>query len=120
MGRQILLTVEGDAPLRDDIWYEVSVAKLSVLKRLQHAEVTIQHGKGEQEGRRHVVHLSLPIRHQGMTAEFFQACGFTVAQGTTIRPAEAVGKTLDVRFRLDGDGGAVASSFRTHDQERTQ
>ena len=117
MGRQILLTVEGEAPLRDGDWHEVCAVTAEVLKRKKCVEVTLRHGKGEHEGRCHVVQLALPIRPHGITAEFFRACGFEVSEGTTVRPSEVVGRTLEVKFQIDLTGMAVVSSFRGYAQE---
>jgi hypothetical protein len=88
------------------------------LKRQKCVEVTLRHGKGEHEGRCHVVQLALPIRPHGITAEFFRACGLEVSEGTTVRPSEVVGRTLEVRFQSDPNGTAVVSAFRGHDQEK--
>lgn len=116
--RQVFLTVEGEAPLRDGNWYKVGVVTAEVLKRKKWVEVTLRHGKGEHEGRCHVVQLALPIRPNGITAEFFRACGFEVSEGTTVRPSEVVGRTLEVKFQIDLTGMAVVSSFRGFDQEK--
>lgn len=118
MGRKIDLTVEGEAPLRDGQWYAVQVTKVEALKRKKCVEITLRHGKGEHEGRLHLVQLALPIRPFGFAAEFFRACGFEVSQETTIRPSEVVGKALEVSFRMDLEGLAEVAALRKGSREK--
>jgi hypothetical protein len=56
------------------------------------------------QGRRLGFSFPWPIRPDCITADFFEACGFSVAGNVNISPAETIGKMLKVRFEKEAKG----------------
>ncbi len=65
-------------------------------------EVVIEYIEGEQNGRRQTISLPLPIRPEGLTKDFFQACGQSIIVGRKIPIKSTVtGKRLLIEFGQD-------------------
>lgn len=102
MPRRWLITVKDCPQLTFLHWYVVRVRRVAPAGSAAMC-VTLEHLAEDQAGRTHSVSLPLPVRPEGLTAEFLRTAGVEVAVGTKIDPTAAVGQMLSVRFQPDGD-----------------
>ena len=61
-------------------------------------EVTLEFLEPDQFGRRIATHLSLPIRPDGLTAEYFRSCHIEVKPQARISPRDTINCELTARF----------------------
>ena len=61
-------------------------------------EVQLEFSEQPQQGRRLTTHLPLPIRPEGLTADYFVACGLEVIPQAKITPNETIGSVIVVTF----------------------
>lgn len=73
-------------------------------------EVTLAHLDPAHDGRTTLLHLPQAVLPNNLTAQFFRACGMTIATGTPLQPRDAEGKTLHVVF---GDTSSTAHPVPT-------
>ena len=78
--------------------YLVSVLAIKKSKAPRGISVVLEHVDGEQVGRKHSIILPLPIRPDGITGDFFRACGMAVAVGGRLTPRDAIGVAVNARF----------------------
>ncbi len=72
----------------------------------------------DQRDRETACVLPLPVRVAGTTCEFFRACGQDVSAGAVIRPREAIGAVVQVRFGPDEAGHVVVpQAFNTQEKK---
>jgi hypothetical protein len=86
--------------------YTVRVKNIHKATTAEAMEVTVEFVEPSQQGRRFTVHLSLPIRPQGLTADFFAACGIDITPQAKITPRSALGCLIQVVFEKTPDGPA--------------
>lgn len=100
MPRSWHLTAQDNPQLKRGQQYPLRVA--GIRKAGKNAIlVELEHVSTEQAGRTHSLTLSLPVRPAGLTGLFFQSVGSSTEPGATIRPLDAVGKIVNVRFEKD-------------------
>lgn len=73
--------------------------------------IRLTHRDGDQEGRTVEMTLPLPIRPQGITAEFCRACSLTVDPEHGTEPDQAVGRMLCAVFGKSSRGVLEIVSF---------
>ena len=78
--------------------------------------VTIQHLGEPQAGRTHTFIIALPLRPEGLGADFFRACGLGIAVGGQVAPRDAIGVTIRVRFAPSEDGNYNPVTFKPKEE----
>ena len=118
MPRQWQLEVQPWDPLDGKRWYRTRVVSIARNSKPAGINSLLENLEGDQAGRRHSIILP-PPRPEGLTAEFFRACGMKVAAGVTLTPKDTVGTVIRGRFVSGADDdGYQASSFEP--VERTE
>ena len=74
--------------------------------------------KDQQKGRRLLDSLELPIRLQGLTANFFRACGQGVKLQARLSPMDTVGCTINVQLEKDTNDNWQIVKFKPITQEQ--
>lgn len=92
--------------LRSDRLYRVRVVDISKNAESDAMEVTFELLEGNQSGRRLRSLLSLPIRPEGLTAEYFRSCHVEVNPQAKISPRDTVGCEIVARFEQVSDGAS--------------
>lgn len=75
------------------------------------AWVKWKHLDGDQVGRTREEYLPLPLRPEGLTAEFCQACELAVDRERGIEASQAVGKIIRVIFGRSASGTVEPEAF---------
>ena len=85
--------------------YRVRVVDIRKNIETKVMEVTFEFIEVNQNGRRITVHLSLPIRPLGLTADYFKSCHIEVKPQARISPRDTIGSKLVARFEkvMGGD-----------------
>ncbi len=104
MPRKWLEAVRDWPALRTNRCYAAQVLGVDRVDKAPGMTVCMELVGHEHAGRTVSVELGLPCRPGGVTAEFFRACGFTVAPGARIAPKDAIGRRVRVRFVPVQDG----------------
>ena len=79
--------------------YSVRVIKVEKNRSPRGICITVQHLSQDQDGRRHSFILPLPIHPEGITAEFFRACGTEIVVGHKFAPQkDAMGAEINIAF----------------------
>ena len=89
--------------LRKDRLYRVRVVDISKNGESDAMEVTFEFLDSNQSGRRHRIPLSLPIRPDGLTAEYFRSCHIGITPQAKISPRDTVGCEIAARFEQAAD-----------------
>ena len=111
MPRQWQLEIQPWDPLDGKRWYRARVVSIARNSKPAGISVLLEHLEEDQAGRRHSIILP-PPRPEGLTAEFFRACGMEVSAGKALTPKDATGAVIKCRFvPADIDDGYQASSF---------
>jgi hypothetical protein len=93
-------TVKPFEPLKENHRYLLQVSGVSKCSKAAIC-LTLEHVAGHsQAGRVHTLTLPLPIRPDGLTAEFFRAVGIQVQVDTKVAPKDAFGRQVYVKFSL--------------------
>jgi hypothetical protein len=66
--------------------------------------VTVEFKGKQMQGRSLDFRLPLPIRPDGIAADFFRACGISVVSNMKVSPRDTMGKTLKARFEEEVNG----------------
>jgi len=66
-------------------------------------EIQLEFLDQPQQGRRLTIYLPRPIRPEGLTADYFMACGFELIPRTKIAPHETIGSVIVVTFDKTSD-----------------
>jgi hypothetical protein len=69
-------------------------------------EVQLEFLDQPQQFRRLTIHLPLPIRPEGLTADYFTACGLEVVPEARIAPHETIGSVIVVTFDKTSDSSS--------------
>ena len=111
-------------PLKENHPYLVRITRICKDPNVKAMCVTLEHiGDDIQAGRIHQISLPLPIRPEGLTANFFRATGIQLEVGYKITPTVVIGKTTYARFSQSKENEeAHILSFEsiTHEAESTQ
>ena len=111
MPRHWQLEIQPWDPLDAKRWCRTRVVSVRRNAKPTGISVELENLESDQAGRRHSLIMPMP-RPEGLTAEFFRACGMEVAAGKTLTPKEAIGTVVKVRFApTDTDDRCQAASF---------
>ena len=97
--------------------YPVQVSNIEKLPKEQTIRITVHFQGKQMRKRRLCFSLTLPIRPDGIAADFFGACGISVAANMKISPRQALGKVLHVQFEKGPDGAYQPTCFEAIHQE---
>lgn len=111
MPRPWEIEVKPHPPYVPGRYYRVRVLAVSKSRKAQGLAVELEHLEGDQQGRRVDVVLP-PPRPEGLTANFFLACGQGVSVGTTLRPKDCEGKVIAACFAPDSGEAWHISNFK--------
>jgi len=78
--------------------YNVRVVEIRKNTETKTMELTLEFLGPDQLGRRITAHLSLPIRPNGLTADYFRSCRVEVKPRARISPRNTIGSEIVVRF----------------------
>ena len=95
--------------------YPARVAEVRVERKK--LRVQLEHISERQQGRRHSLCLSLPVRPFGLTADFFRACSVQVNVGRTLDPRACLQRIANVRFERSPDGEWAIVSIKPLQKE---
>jgi len=112
MARQWTIRSVDHPNLRPSRPYRVRVVDVARGKGRSGIRIKLTHVDGEQDGRTHEILLPLPFRPAGLTASFFEACGFEVGVGTEIAPKDTMGRTLLATFAPNETGAWQVVAFQ--------
>ena len=99
--------------------YRVRIFNIEKLDEEREIQVTLEFLEKQMQGRHLDIRMSLPIRSDGVTADYFRACGIQVVPNMRITPRETIGKTLHVRFERTADDNYQVIYFEAICQEVT-
>lgn len=105
------------------LWKQLSVSRdyrclvLEIVRstKPRGIRVTLQHLDEPQCGRTHTFDIALPLRPEGIGAEFFRACGLDIAVRGQVAPRDAIGAMIRVGF-ASGDGNLRPVRFKPKEE----
>lgn len=100
--------------------YSMRVLSVGKSKAAKGIRVILEHLDATQAGRKQEIVLPLPLHPDGITADFFRACGMQVATGDSISPKDVIGMTVNVRFASTPDDKHQPTAFEPAPDEETQ
>ena len=98
------LTVRAYPELKREQRYTVRVIDIRKDVTSNEIEVALEFLKSDQCGRRIKVPLRLPIRPDGLTAEYFRSCYIEVKSQAKISPRDTINSKIIARFEQTADG----------------
>jgi len=117
MPRKWIIEVEPWPALDPERWYTVQVQSIHRIKKPAGLGTTLLYLDDEQSGRTQEVVLPLPVRPEGLTAQFFIACDMEVVSGQCIEPLKVLGCVVQARFKAGGlDGKPEAYAFKSREE----
>jgi hypothetical protein len=84
--------------------YNLRVVDIRKNTETQKMDVTLEFLESDQFERRITAHLSLPIRPNGLTADYFRSCRVEVKPRAKISPRNTIGSEIIARFEEAADG----------------
>jgi len=97
-------TVKRFPQLQREQSYRVRVIDVRKDNEAKAMEVTLEVLEPNQLGRQVAILLSLPIRHNGLTADFFRSCHIEVKPQAKIFPRDTINCEVLVGFEKAADG----------------
>ena len=97
-------TVKKFPPLQRERSYRVRVIDVRKDNEAKSMEVTLGFLISDQLGRRIATLLNLPIRPDGLTADYFRSCHMEVKPQAKISPRDTINCEILVRFEKAADG----------------
>ena len=110
MPRPWEITVAPQEPYVQGRFYRLRVTDIAKSSKPQGLAVDLQHLDLDQQGRLVRVIL-LPPRPEGLTADYFRACGMDVRAGETLRPRDTRGMEITATFSQGPDDSWEISDF---------
>jgi len=83
--------------------YRVQVSDIEKVTKDKAIRVTVEFQGKQMQSRRLSFRLPLPLRPDGIAADFFRACGIYIGTGLKISPRGTIGKMLKMRFEKGVD-----------------
>lgn len=97
-------TVKSFPQIQREHLYNLRVVDIRKNTLTKMMEVTLEFLESDQLERRITAHLSLPIRPDGLTAEYFRSCRMEVKPQVKISPRDTIGSELVARFEKAASG----------------
>jgi len=94
-------TVKPWPQLNPDTLYKLQVVGIKRISNPRAMEVEVEFTEQPQLGRRITIHLPLPIRPSGPTAEYFTSCHMQIESQATVSPRDTIGSVIAARFRTE-------------------
>jgi len=101
-------------------YYKVRVTEVDKNRKPRGVLVTLTHIENDQQGRKTQLVLWLPPRPEGLTANFFRACGMAIYVGSRFKPEDCAGKTISASFAQDPDDKWHVVDFAPVTQEKEE
>lgn len=102
--RKWIETVKPFPGLQQECPYNVRVVDIRKNTETKTMEVTLEFLEPDQLGRRITAHLSLPIRPDGLAAEYLRSCRIEVKPQVKISPCDTIGSEIVARFHETAAG----------------
>ena len=112
MTRKWMLKVHDHKALVSGRSYRVRVNEIKKPVRINYFTIKLEHMSKQYKGRVDTITLPLPVRPDGLAAQFFASCGFNVAVDTELTPQDAVGRHLCAILNMDSEGKIQAVTFK--------
>lgn len=100
--RKWLETVKDWPKFKPGQYYLAEILKIK--KQCKQIQVSLRFLEEEMRERTLTIHLPLPIRPEGVTADYFRACGLAVSPLVPICPNDTLGSQIRIQLKPSDTG----------------